>query len=176
MSRRRIIEDELSDLDDSNDEQETNNSKQSKQTNMTNQTNKTGATQNTSNQESLTPEFTEKVLLYIKCDDLIREKMAEIKELKAQKKPCEEYIISYLESKDAPFVKVKNGKLIKNKSEAKGGLKADIIRESIIEGVKNENNIKEENAVNITDKIFELMESKRKKTIRINIKRTFNKN
>jgi len=171
MSRRRIIDDELSDLDDSNDEQDTNN-----RTYNSKRTNQTGATQNTSNQESLTPEFTEKVLLYIKCDDLIREKTAEIKELKAQKKPCEEYIISYLESKDAPFVKVKNGKLIKNKSEAKGGLKADIIRESIIEGVKNENNMKEENAVNITDKIFELMESKRKKTIRINIKRTFSKN
>jgi len=65
--KKNIIQDELSDLDDSYNDNETDN-------------NDTNTRQDEEN--ALSPEFTEKVLLYIKYDDLIREKMAEIKELK----------------------------------------------------------------------------------------------
>jgi hypothetical protein len=158
--KKNIIQDELSDLDDSYNDNETDN-------------NDTNTRQDEEN--ALSPEFTEKVLLYIKYDDLIREKMAEIKELKNQKKPCEQYILSYLESKDAPFVKVKNGKLIKNKSETKGSLKLDIIKTAIMEGVKNEKIVKEDNILDVTSRILDLMEAKRPKMVRLNIKRTFQK-
>ena len=152
---------ELSDLDDSDNEDNNDDNDEEKTTK--------------NNDDALSPEFTEKVLLYIKYDDLIREKMTEIKELKNQKKPCEQYILSYLDSKDAPFVKVKNGKLIKNKSETKGSLKLDIIKSAIMEGVKNEKIVKDDNILDVTSKILDLMESKRPKLVRLNIKRTFQK-
>lgn len=127
------------------------------------------------NEENLTNDFKEKVIMYIKCDDLIRSKMEEIKELKEKKKPCEEYIIKYLDRKDSPYVKVKDGKLIKNKSETKGALKTDIIKDAIQEGIKDEklNEINAVKTADITAKIMDLMENKRIKNVRVNLKRTF---
>lgn len=121
-------------------------------------------------------EFKENVVKFVKMDDLIRQKMEELKELKDQKKPYEEYILGYLEKKDAPFVNIKTGKLIKNKSETKSPLKLEIIKESIVEGIKGENNIGAINDIkcnDISDKIIELMNSKRGKNSRTNLKRTF---
>ena len=122
------------------------------------------------------PEFKENVVKFVKMDDLIRIKMEEIKELKEQKKPYEEYILGFLEKKDAPFVNIKTGKLIRNKSETKTPLKLDIIKESIVEGIKSENNMEAASDTkynDITEKIIELMNSKRVKTTRTNLKRTF---
>lgn len=151
------IDDELSELvDDSNTDED--NEKNSK------------------DNEDISNEFKEKVIRYLKCDDLIRKKMEEIRELKGKKKPCEEYIIKYLESKDSPFVKVKDGKLIKSKSESKGSLKIDLIKEAIKEGIKGEKLSNDEVKSNdITVKIMNIMENKRSKTVRVNLKRTFQK-
>ena len=124
--------------------------------------------------KDMSNEFKENVIIYIKCDDLIRKRMQEIKDLKASRKPCEEFIIKYLQEKDAPFVNCKDGKLIKNKSESKGGLKIDIIKSAITEGIKSEKLTDDEvRAVDITSKIMNIMESKRPKVVRVNIKRTF---
>lgn len=126
------------------------------------------------NDDIISNEFKEKVITYLKCDDLIRKKMEEIKELKGKKKPCEEFILNYLETKDSSFVKVKDGKLIKNKSESKGSLKSELIKDAILEGIKGEK--LEDNDVRTADiaaKIMEIMENKRSKTIRVNLKRTF---
>lgn len=132
---------------------------------------------NSNNNSDISNEFKEKVITYIKCDDLIRQKMDEVKELKEKKKPCEDYIIKYLESKDAPFVKVKDGKLVKSRSESKGGLKAELIKDSIMEGIKGQKLTADEiKSHDITAKIMDIMENKRTKTVRVALKRTIQSN
>ena len=42
-------------------------------------------------------EFQENVVKFVKIDDLIRKKQEELSELKKQKKPCEEFILKYLD-------------------------------------------------------------------------------
>lgn len=124
--------------------------------------------------DAITNDFREKVFTFIKCDDLIRKKLSEIKELKQKRQPCQDFIIEYLEKKDAPCVNVKDGKLIKNKSETKGTLNAKIIRDAITEGLKDQNLTNDDaQANNITTEIIKLMDSKRVKNVRINLKRTF---
>ena len=118
--------------------------------------------------------FKEKIISYIKVDDLIRKKQEEIKELKDKKEECEEFILKYLDKSDAGFVNIPGGKLIKNQSETKGTLKVETIKESIVEGIKKEKltNSEEVNKKLIED-IIEIMEAKRGKVNRINLKRTF---
>jgi hypothetical protein len=84
----------------------------------------------------VTTEFKDKVINYVKIDDLIKKKTEEIKELKSKKKPCEEYIIRFLEKQEADHVNVIGGRLVKNSSETKGALKTDIIKEAIKEGIQ----------------------------------------
>lgn len=118
-------------------------------------------------------EFKEKILGYIKIDDLIREKMEEIKELKEKKELCEEYILKNLDKNESNFINIPGGKLIKNQSETKGPLKADVIKEAIIDGLKKDNITNEENTVKVVEDILTLMEEKRGKVNRVNLKRTF---
>ena len=59
-----------------------------------------------SKKNQLTADFKEKVVSYIKIDDLIRKKNDEIKELKEKKKPCEDFIITFLDKMEAEFVNV----------------------------------------------------------------------
>jgi hypothetical protein len=124
--------------------------------------------------KNLSNGFKEKIINYIKVDDLIRKKMDEVKELKDKKEECEEYILKFLDKSDATFVNIPGGKLIRNQSETKGTLKAETIKESIIEGIKKEKiaNSEAENKKLIED-IMEIMEEKRGKVNRINLKRTF---
>lgn len=56
-------------------------------------------------------DFTEKVIKYVTIDNLIKKKNEELKELKDQKKPCEKFIIEYLEDIDQNEVKITNGQL-----------------------------------------------------------------
>lgn len=128
--------------------------------------------------ETIPIEFKEKVTLYAKIDDMIRAKQDELKSLKEQRKPYEEYILSYLEKKDIPCVNIASGKLIKNKAESTAALKLDIIKESIIEGIKSEKDLSNPNEVkcrDVSEKIIDIMNNKRQKTIRVNLKRTFHR-
>jgi len=121
-------------------------------------------------------DFREKVLTFIRCDDLIRKKTKEIKELKDKREPCKDYILQYLVKKDSPYVNVKDGKLIKNQSNSKGSLSADLIRESISEGIKDQKLIADSaQAEDVAAKIMHIMETKRSenKIAKINLKRTF---
>lgn len=124
----------------------------------------------------ITTEFKEKVINYVKIDDIIRKKMEEIRELKNKKKPCEEYIIRFLEKEDAGFITVAGGKLVKNESETKAPLKAEMIKEAIKEGIQAKKLVDSadvDKCNKITDEILELMEKKRPMQKRINLKRTF---
>jgi len=124
--------------------------------------------------EDLSNEFKENVVKYIKCDDLIRKKKEEIKVLTNDKKPCEEFIMKYLDTKEATHVNVSGGKLVKNVSESRKALKVEIIKESILEGIKDEQINKEDIANNdIALKIIGIMDGKREKTIRVKLKRSF---
>lgn len=118
-------------------------------------------------------EFKEKILGYIKIDDLIRIKMEEIKELKEKKELCEEYILKNLDKNESNFINIPGGKLIKNQSETKGPLKSDVIKEAIIDGLKKDNITNEENTVKVVEDILTLMEEKRGKVNRVNLKRTY---
>lgn len=119
-------------------------------------------------------DFKEKIINFIKVDDLIRKKQEEIKELREKKEDCEEYILKYMDKSEASFVNIPGGKLIKNQSETKAPLKIEIIKEAITEGIKKEK-LTESEEINkkVLDDIIELMEVKRGKVNRINLKRTF---
>lgn len=111
----------------------------------------------------ISKEFQENVIKYVKYDDLIKEKQKEIKELRDKKKPCEKYILKYLDDVDENMIEITGGKLRKNTSETKIPLNQTVIEDALKEKVKDEKTVKE---------IFELMDKKRPKNVRVNLKRT----
>jgi len=65
------------------------------------------------------------------------------------------------------------GKLIKNKSETKAAIKAENIREGILEGLKAEKLVeKEEETLEVINKIMDIIDTKRSVTTRTYLKRT----
>lgn len=125
-------------------------------------------------EQNIGNDFKEKIMHYIKIDDLIRKKQEEIKDLKEKKEEAEEYILKFLDKNDANFVNVPGGKLIKNQSETKAPLKIEMIKEAIVEGIKKEK-LTDTEEVNkkLLEDIVEIMENKRGKVNRVNLKRTF---
>lgn len=124
----------------------------------------------------VTDEFKESVIAFIKTDDLIRQRQEDIKELKEKKKPYEEFILRYLDKVDQNVVAVQGSTLRKNQSETKMPLKLDIIKAAIFEGIKKEQPAPDEvKCKELVEQIVELMETKRPTTVRVNLKRTFNK-
>lgn len=121
----------------------------------------------------ISSEFKEKVKGFLYIDDAIRRKQEEISELKKKKKPCEDFIIQYLEKVEYSFIDVPSGgKLIKNESQTKSPLKMDIIKEAIIEKSKNEKIFDSEDKYNrFLDAIMDLMDKKRPIQKRVNLKR-----
>ena len=113
----------------------------------------------------ITQEFQENVIKYVKYDDLIRRKNDEIKKLKKQKKPCEEYIIKYLDREDINCIEINDGKLRKNKSENKVPLNQETIKDAIGKKITDPEVIKE---------ILKIMDNRPKK-VNVNIKRTLNR-
>ena len=67
--------------------------------------------------------------------------------------------------------------MIKNKAETLSPLKLEVIKDSIKEGIKNEGkdlaNANDVKFNDVTEKIIELMNQKRGKSSRTNLKRTF---
>ena len=125
-------------------------------------------------EKSVSNDFKEKIISYIKIDDMIRKKQEEIKELRGKKEENEEYILKYMDKSDSNFVNIPGGKLIKNQSETKAPLKIEIIKESIVEGIRKEKlTDSEEKNKKIIDDIVSIMEVKRGTVERINLKRTF---
>jgi len=124
--------------------------------------------------QQVSNDFKEKIISFIKVDDLIRKKQEEIKELREKKEDYEEYILKFMDKSEASFVNIPGGKLIKNQSETKAPLKIEIIKEAITEGIKKEK-LTESEEINkkVLDDIIELMEVKRGKVNRVNLKRTF---
>ena len=112
---------------------------------------------------AVSKEFEENVIKYVKIDNLIRKKMAEIKELKSQRKPCEEFILSYLDKIGQNTIEISGGKLRYNKSETKQSINQDIIKKSIAEKVTDPT---------IIEDILKIMEKNRPLKTSVNLKRT----
>ena len=111
----------------------------------------------------ISKEFQEKVVKYVKLDDLIRKKTEEIAELKKQRKPCEDYILKELETTGESVIDITNGKLRKNKAETKTALSQDIIKDVILSKIKDPN---------LVEGILKEMDDKRPVKSHVNIKRT----
>ena len=163
----RICDDDLSefnnseysdsnDSDDDDDEEESDNDDQKKEDN------------------GLASEFKDQVHKYIKCDDIIRSKTKEIKELKDKKRECEEYIMKYLEKRGAEHINMKCGiTLKKRKTKTTSGLKVNLIRDAIIEGMKEKKITNDEvKSCETATRILELIDAKRTKKVRQTISRT----
>jgi hypothetical protein len=111
-------------------------------------------------------EFQESVIKFVKLDDLMKKKQKELTELRNQRKPCEEFILKYLDQIDETVVEITTGKLRKNKSETKVPLNKEVIKQAIQLKVKNKDDV---------DFIMKQMDELRPINTRENIKRTNNR-
>ncbi len=113
-----------------------------------------------------TEELADKVKLYVKNDDRIRELQTELRKLNQLKKAAELEILKHLERLGETNINITGGKLRINQYESKDSLKEDIVKEAL------EEKLKDPNAV---EKIFEKINEKREagRKIQISLKRTF---
>jgi hypothetical protein len=113
-----------------------------------------------------TEELAEKVKLYVKNDDRIRELQTELKKLNGIKKAAELDILKHLERLGETNINITGGKLRINQYESKDSLKENIIREAIEERVKDPK---------IIENIFEKINEKRVAGAKIqrSLKRTY---
>ena len=121
---------------------------------------------NNDSPKKVSKEFINKVRDWIKIDDSIREIRAKTKELTNEKKQHEEYILNYMEQIDEKCFNIKDGKLRRNVSKAKGPLKKAIIQQALVEITGDA--IK---AKTMTEHII----NSRPTVERVNLKRTFNR-
>lgn len=121
--------------------------------------------------------FREKIIRFVKLDDLIREETILFKEkletLKSQKEELSAYILRHLEDVGENEIDLeKQGKISKYTSIRKSGLNKDIIQQSIYEKLKNEKLIKTDDEGKIlAQATYEIMESKRKVNEKVTLKR-----
>ena len=97
------------------------------------------------NEESVkvSRELQENVKKFVLLSDLLKKKQDEITELRKQKKPCEEYILKFLDQVNEDTVDVTDGKIKKNKSEIKNKLDEDIVKLSLQEKIDDPKIIEE---------------------------------
>ena len=112
----------------------------------------------------LKDEFREKVVLYVKSDDRIRELQKLVKEQQKIKKDSEEAILRHLERLGESMINISGGKIRKNQYESKGALKKEFIKDTILDKIKDPK---------VVEEILMKMEDKRETKINISLKRTF---
>lgn len=116
-------------------------------------------------EDDITPTFKNNIMTYIKIDDLIKNKMEEIKELKDAKKKYEEDILNYLNNINQTSINYGEITLRKNEYTSKGSLKNEYIKEVIGNELGDPTK---------TEKILENLENKKMETAtkRLGLKRT----
>lgn len=114
-------------------------------------------------QIKITKEFQENIIKYVKLDDLIKQKQEELTELKNQLKPCEQYILTSLESLNETSIGITNGSIIKKNIEKKSALSPEMIKAALLEKVTD---------ANVVEDIIKLMEAKRTVSVKTDLKRT----
>lgn len=131
-------------------------------------------------EDTTTSTFKEKVIKFIKIDNSIRNKKMEIKELKKELKPCEEYLISYLDSKitdpevEKSITIDKTNKLTKKETKKITTITKELIVSSIMNGLHNFGYNDENTVINITNDIITIIEKKRAANVKtlVSIKRS----
>jgi len=113
--------------------------------------------------KQISKEFQEKVQLWVKLDDALRELRVKSKDITQEKKELEEYILQYLDEIGEKSIGITDGNLRKNVSKTKAPLKKENIYNTIKDLTKDETK-----ASTITNQIFE----NRPLTERVNLKRT----
>ncbi len=113
-----------------------------------------------------TQELADKVKMYVKNDDRIRELQTELRKLNAEKKAAEMDILKHLERLGESNINITGGKLRINQYESKGSLAEDVVREAISEKIKDPS---------VIEKIFDKINEKRvaNAKIQVSLKRTF---
>lgn len=124
-------------------------------------------------QAEIDNEFKKNVIEYVRIDDQIRERNQEVKELKKNKKPCEDFIIRFLDSKEETLVNLTGQRITRTQSNNKAALKQEMILNTLIEEFKK--NSTEEEAKEKAELLLENMNNKRPTTIRNKLKRTFDR-
>lgn len=114
----------------------------------------------------VTEEFVEVVKSWVTIDDEIRKKTAEIKELKNERKEFETFILEYMGKINENVISISDGKLRRNKSNTKGGLKQETIQSALLDITQDTSK-----AMEMTKYIME----NRPTTERVNLKRTKNR-
>jgi hypothetical protein len=117
----------------------------------------------TPSNNAITTEFREKIVTYLKIDDMIKNKLNEIRELKVCRGQCEKHLIDYLQTVGESILEIGHTRLRKSTYETKGVLKIDSIKSTLQTFIKDESQI---------DQIVNLMDEKRKKSVHTSIKRT----
>jgi hypothetical protein len=130
------------------------------------------------NQKQLNKVFLDKIIKYIKTDDLIKKKVKEhneeVKILKMEKTNLENSILIFLDKIDENYISINGtGKLIKNESKTKSAIKVEYIQESIIQSIKKTNiNIEKQILEELIETIIKQIDVLRPIKKRIYLKRT----
>jgi len=119
-----------------------------------------------SDKKKVSKEFVEAVKKYLDVDDKLRDIKEKTKNLNAEKKLKEEFILEYLQNIDEKVIDVADGKLRRNISKTQAPLKKETIQKALVDIVGDANK-----ATSMTDQII-----KSRPTIeRITLKRTKNR-
>jgi hypothetical protein len=100
----------------------------------------------------VTSEFQDKVIRYLKIEDILKDTQKEIKGLRNEKKKCEDFIIVYLKKLEADHINVNGGKLNVHETKRKGALKPEYIKQVLIDELKDES---------IVEKLIKRVDDKR---------------
>lgn len=116
--------------------------------------------------QEITEEFVEVVKSWVTIDNEIRDKMAKIKELKDERKEFEVFILEYMDKINESVISISDGKLRRNKSSTKAGLKQETIQSALLDITQDQSK-----ALEMTKYILD----SRPMTERVNLKRTKNR-
>lgn len=124
-------------------------------------------------------DFFEKIIKYVKTDNLIRNETKDFREkmktLKEQKEDLEKFILRFLELQEENVININgSGKLTKYESVRKKGINKDIIEQAISDQLKKEKLFTDEKKIKeLVEATYKIMEDKREKTVKTVLKRTF---
>ena len=118
------------------------------------------------NEYEFKDEFEKHIREYVKIDNNIKDHKNSIKELNTKKEATQIEIMKHLERLGENYIKINGGTLRINQYESKGGLKEALIKDAILEKVKNPKMVEE---------IMEIIDDKREnnKKLQKSLKRTY---
>ena len=92
------------------------------------------------NQPKVSSEFVDNVRKYVKADNELREYREKIKNLNAEKKDKEEFILSYFQTINIENIEVQDGILKKDVKKSYGPLKKDFIHKALTDAIGGDSN------------------------------------